>query len=319
MAQLSKHYKDRLYKYFSIRVGAYYYKKGWLKGTCPYCGREQKFGMNLSRNFCHCFRCDVRVSPIDVVMKIEGLEKYADVLSLLDNEDYSGSVYKEEKVELQEKKSGFTVPEEFRLLNQGNSTLANLARKYMKNRGFDINYLSKHGWGYCASGKYMGYIIIPFYKNNELVYFNARCFFGNGPRYNNPDTEETGIGKSFILYNWDALKMYRTIYICEGAINAQTIGDNAIASGGKAISRAQINQIIKSPVERVVILFDPDAKHYAINLAFQLVEYKKVKVIFLPEGKDVNDLGRGKNMKMVYKNHYLNHQDLMKLKLQYNV
>lgn len=28
----------------------------------------------------------------------------------------------------------------------------------------------------------------------------------------------------------------------------------------KAISRYQVNEIIKSPVERVIILFDPDAK-----------------------------------------------------------
>lgn len=33
----------------------------------------------------------------------------------------------------------------------------------------------------------------------------------------------------------------------------------------------------------------------AIDLAFKLINYKKVKVIFLPEGKDVNDIGKKKN------------------------
>ena len=43
--------------------------------------------------------------------------------------------------------------------------------------------------------------------------------------------------------------MYKTVYLCEGAINAQTMGEKGIASGGKAISRYQVNEIIKSPVE----------------------------------------------------------------------
>ena len=44
----------------------------------------------------------------------------------------------------------------------------------------------------------------------------------------------------------------------------------------------------------------PDAKEYAINLALKLVAYKKVKVVFLPDGKDVNDLGRSQTLKLVY-------------------
>ena len=172
------------------------------------------------------------------------------------------------------------------------------------------------GWGYGTKGKYFGYLIIPFHEKGQLTYFNARLFIGNGPRYNNPDTSESGLGKSFIIYNKDALEMYKTVFICEGAINAQTMGERGIASGGKAISRYQINEIIKSPVERIIILFDPDAKHNAIDLALKLVQYKKVKVVFLPEGKDVNDLGRRETLRRVYQVHYQNYQELLELKMQ---
>ena len=172
------------------------------------------------------------------------------------------------------------------------------------------------GWGYGTKGKYFGYLIIPFHEKGQLTYFNARRFIGNGPRYNNPDTSESGLGKSFIIYNKDALEMYKTVFICEGAINAQTMGERGIASGGKAISRYQINEIIKSPVERIIILFDPDAKQNAIDLALKLVQYKKVKVVFLPEGKDVNDLGRKETLRRVYQVHYQNYQELLQLKMQ---
>ena len=157
-------------------------------------------------------------------------------------------------------------------------------------------------------------MIIPFHENGKLVYFNARLFIGNGPKYNNPETSDTGLGKSFIIYNKDALSMYRMVYLCEGALNAETMGERGIASGGKAVSRYQINEIIKSPVERIIILLDPDAKDKAIELALKLVNYKKVKVVFLPEGTDVNDIGKKKTLKLVYSTPYQDYNKLLTLK-----
>ena len=108
--------------------------------------------------------------------------------------------------------------------------------------------------------------------------------------------------------------MYKTVYLCEGAINAETIGVRGIASGGKAISRYQINEIIKSPVEKIVILFDPDAKDKSIDLALKLVNFKKVKVVFLPEGEDVNSLGKATTMKYIYSVHYQDYSELLRIK-----
>ena len=315
MAQISNHLKSRLHKYFEIKLQAFDYRHGWMKSRCPFCGKEMKFGINLGLNRTNCFRCGEHPSAVDLVMHLEGLERYTDVVRFLENEQFSGYVFKEEAFELKGRKELY-LPEGFKLLNQGTSTLAKSARAYVKRRGFDIDTVSKMGWGYGTKGKYFGYLIIPFHEKGQLTYFNARLFIGNGPRYNNPDTSESGLGKSFIIYNKDALEMYKTVFICEGAINAQTMGERGIASGGKAISRYQINEIIKSPVERIIILFDPDAKHNAIDLALKLVQYKKVKVVFLPEGKDVNDLGRKETLRRVYQVHYQNYQELLQLKMQ---
>lgn len=315
MAQISNHLKSRMHKYFEIKLQAFDYRHSWMKSRCPFCGKEMKFGINLGLNRTNCFRCGEHPSAVDLVMYLEGLEKYTDVVRFLENEQFSGYVFKEEAFELKGRKELY-LPEGFKLLNQGTSMLAKSARAYVKRRGFDIDTVSKMGWGYGTKGKYFGYLIIPFHEKGQLTYFNARLFIGNGPRYNNPDTSESGLGKSFIIYNKDALEMYKTVFICEGAINAQTMGERGIASGGKAISRYQINEIIKSPVERIIILFDPDAKQNAIDLALKLVQYKKVKVVFLPEGKDVNDLGRKATLRRVYQVHYQNYQELLQLKMQ---
>ena len=78
--------------------------------------------------------------------------------------------------------------------------------------------------------------------------------------------------------------------------------------------RIQVNELLKSSCERFIILLDPDAKKYAINLALKLVAYKKVKVVFLPEGKDVNDLGRKETLRLVYQTRYQSYQDLIQIR-----
>ena len=108
--------------------------------------------------------------------------------------------------------------------------------------------------------------------------------------------------------------MYNSVFLCEGALNAQTMGEKGIASGGKKISHYQINEILRSPVKRVIILFDSDAKKEAVDLALQLVPWKKVKVIFMPDGKDVNDIGKEATLRLIYKERYLSYNELLSLK-----
>lgn len=314
MSTFTNGFKAKLKGYFIQRLGAFDYRNGWMKCTCPECGRELKYGINLSLNRTNCFRCGYNKRPLDVLMEIEHIETYSEAIKFLNNnKDFEGYEYHEEKIELKEHKQTY-LPEGFRLLNQGSSQLAKSARSYIRSRGFDPELLSRKGWGYATKGKYLGYIIIPFLSKGVLTYFNARRYCGSGPRYNNPEVSDTGLGKSFILYNHDALYMYKTIYICEGAINATVIGDKAVASGGKFVSRYQINELIKSPVERIIICLDSDAMDKAVSLASQLIDYKKVKVVQFPDGKDAADLGHKKTMKLIYGTRYINRKDLQKLK-----
>ena len=314
MAKVTQQFKTQLYNYFVKRLGAYEYRNGWLRvPVCPYCGRAQKMGVNLTTYRTNCFRCGEHPSPAQMVMDIETLDTYAELLTFLKHGDFSELSFTETKVELAEPKPVY-LPDGFRLINQGDGHIAKIIRNYLKHRGFNIDELSKHGIGYCTKGDYFGYIILPFYSNGKLTYFNARLVIGNGPRYNNPPKSVTGLGKEFLIFNEDALGLYNQIYICEGVFNALTMGERAIATMGKAISRYQLNLLIKSPVKRFVLLLDPDAKKQSIDLALKLVNFKSVKVVYLPEGKDANDIGRKEVMKLVWKTRYQNYQDLIKLK-----
>lgn len=312
--KITNQFKSRLKTYFIKRLGAFDYKHGWMKlPVCPYCHRELKMGVNLSMYRTNCFRCNEHPNPSQLVMDIEGFETYHELINFLNSGKFDELEFHEEKVELAEAKPLY-LPDSFRLLSIGDSQIARSIRSYVKGRGFSIEELCKHGVGYATKEPFFGYLIIPFYYHGQLRYYNARKVIGNGPRYNNPNKDITGLGKEFIIFNYDALEMYRSIFICEGALNALTLGDRAIATMGKAISAYQVNELLKSSCERFIILLDPDAKKYAINLALKLVAYKKVKVVFLPEGKDVNDLGRKETLRLVYQTRYQSYQDLIQIR-----
>lgn len=313
--KITNQFKSKLKTYFIKRLGAFEYRHGWMRiPTCPYCGREHKLGVNLSMYRTNCFRCNAHPSPAQLIMDIEGFTEYHELINFLNNGQFDELQFKEEKIELAESKPVY-LPDGFKLINQGTSQVARSIRSYMSSRGFTIEELSKHGIGYVATeGPFFGYLIIPYYYNGTLRYYNARNVIGQGPRYNNPNKDITGLGKEFIIFNQDALDMYSSIFICEGAINALTMGDRAIATMGKAISAYQVNQLIKSPVNRFILLLDFDARDYAINLALKLVAYKKVKVVLFKDNRDVNDLGKKAVLKMVYKTRYQSYQDLIKLR-----
>ena len=103
----------------------------------------------------------------------------------------------------------------------------------------------------------------------------------------------------------------------ESVLNAETLGNNACATGGKLVSSYQVDLLIKSPVEKLVLLLDPDGYLQAIKLALELSFYKRVKVCLLPNNMDVNSLGKRATMKTVYKTPYLPYNQLLKLKLNY--
>lgn len=312
--KVNNQFKGKIKTYLVKRLGAFEYKHGWMRiPVCPYCHRENKMGVNLSLNRCNCFRCGEHPSPIQLIMDIEKFDTIAELYKFLDSGEFNELTFKEEKIELAEPVPVY-LPEGFKNIAFGESTLAKSMRNYLIGRGFNISEASRAGIGYCSSGDLFGYLIIPFYYKGVLRYYNARNVMAKGPRYNNPNKDITGVGKEFIIFNYDALFMYKSVFICEGAINALTMGERGIATMGKSISRYQINEIIKSPVEHVIILLDHDAQDKALDLGMKLVNFKKVKVVLFPDDRDVNDLGRSKVLKMIYNTRYQNYQELVKLK-----
>lgn len=151
MSKITNEFKTKLYNYFIKSLGAYQYRRGWMKlPVCPFCHREHKMGINLSMYRTNCFRCNYHMNPAQLVMDVEGFDTYAELLKFLDNGNFTDKAFSEEKIELSDAKPVY-LPDGFKLINQGTSQVARSIRSYMSSRGFTIEELSKHGIGYVAT------------------------------------------------------------------------------------------------------------------------------------------------------------------------
>ena len=310
MAGFTKHTNNQLAAYFKQRLGLYDYRRGWMKGDCPSCKRHDKFGVNLGRNRTNCFTCGWHPKPISAVRIIENLETLNEAWNFVGT--FEGIEFLEPPVDLLEYKEN-TLPESFRLMSFGSSRYSKMARSAITKRGFDIDELTLRGVGYCTRGKYKGRIIFPYISGGQMIYFTARKFIDVGPKFMNPTTEEFGIGKKLLLYNVDSLAIYKKIYLVESVTNALTLGENALSLGGKVLSQYQKNQILLSPVDRVVFIYDPDAYWYAIHDALTIVAHKKIKIVLIEGNEDVNDIGRRETRRYEREAPWLNHNALMNL------
>lgn len=309
--------KGKLFKYFTSKLRIKKSTKGWWRCDCFNCGGNYTFGIQIESFKTHCFKCGYYSNPIGLLMKLEGFEQVNEARKFLDIQQEYDAYERIAKVEKKVTES-LDLPESFTLLMQGDSMIAKAARHYMRKRGFNIKKLSLHGVGYCSTGEYAGYIIFPYYRKGKLVYMQGRVFMGGGPKMKNPDAEKYGIGKSSLIYNEDALFIYNRIYAMESITNCLTLGDLSIGLSGKTISPMQLTKIIQSPCKSIVIILDDDALSEAYKFAMQVVHYKKVKVVHMPKGKDVNDLGKKKTMELVKKTPYSNYIDLLKGKNKIN-
>lgn len=309
--KLSREILGQLSTYFIGKLGVKPHRTGWLRqGLCPSCGKDRKFGVNVSLNRTNCFSCGFHETPMNLLIHLESLSTYNEAFVFLGAFDPTKVI--DTPLNYIKEKTG-SLPDGYRLITIGDSVTGELARKYMSKRGFDLDFLTMKGIGYCVEGPYYGRIIIPFYEEGRLIYFNARQFLNLADKHKNPSMDEFGIGKSLLMYNADCLKVYDKSYLMESAMNCLTWGDDAFGIGGKTISQYQLTRILLRKPKRLVIVLDPDAYFEAIKLGLLLSKYLKIKVLKLPTGKDVNDLGRKPVRRIELDTPWQSYQDLYRI------
>lgn len=254
--------------------------------TCPFCNhRKPKLEINLNTNDkgenpWECWVCETKGRTIRSLLKqlkISGPQAQ-EVLQY---------IKKGEEVEYQVVKT-IELPKEFQPLFTAPTTSfsANIARKYLYDRGITDNDIMKYNIGYCIAGEFNDRVIIPSYdQNNQLNFYVARSFNRSYAKYKNPE-----VSKDIIVFenliNWN-----QPIIICEGVFDAMAIRRNAIPILGKNISKALLKKIVSSKVKEIYIALDKDALKKAVKFCEQFISMGKKVYLVDMEEKDPSEMG----------------------------
>jgi len=253
---------------------------------CPFCNHKKpKLEINFNTNDkgenpWECWVCETRGRTIRSLLKqlkISGPQAQ-EVLQY---------IKKGEQVEYQIEKA-IELPKEFQPLYLAPTTSfsANIARKYLYDRGITDNDILKYNIGYCIAGEFSDRIIIPSYdQNNQLNFYVARSFNRSYAKYKNPEASKDIIVFENLI-NWN-----QPIIICEGVFDAMAIRRNAIPILGKNISKSLLKKIVTSKVKEIYIALDRDALKKAVKFCEQFISMgKKVYLVDMDE-KDPSEMG----------------------------
>ena len=266
----------------------HYESKGQISFDCPICDEDRHKG-NLEVNyFEHVYKCwscgdeNGTHGPLGKLIDKWGNKKQKKIYNLLQPEEHKPKEKRKDRLRLPE---GFTLFKDSSLVYP----VRRQAYNYLKQRGITDEMIEKYGMGFCDKGKFTGRVIIPSYDSEgELTYFIARSWNPHTKaKYMNPEAE-----KDIIIFNESLIDWNKDIFLCEGVFDALFL-PNSIAMLGKHMSELLLNTLYDKAKGNIIIALDGDAFQDGVRLYEELnggTLYGKIKVLKLPEDKDVCDL-----------------------------
>ena len=265
-----------------------------LRVDCPFCSTrtgsddiKQHLYVSLTKETCHCFRCDYSKSWIGLVMDETGLD-YAHALGeiyAVPNPVNFDRLKERLKDEGEFEQEFPDLPLDFTLLKRGivkridTGTLIGRALWYLKKRGFTPEVYEKYGIGVASS---IGYRVIIPIENN---YWQARSIYTFlKPKYINPEGESRGV-----IFNSRALDIYDEVVVCEGAFSSMAVGDNSIALVGKNPTPEKLDRLRLSRVEHFIVTIEEGAQRSMVTLADALKGFGKQVTVWLYDHGDPAD------------------------------
>jgi hypothetical protein len=186
------------------------------------------------------------------------------------------------------------------------------AMSYIKKRGITGSDIIKNNIGYCDSGKYQGYIIIPSYDEAaSLNYFVARSYYVDegAMRHKNPPMSKN------IVFNELHINWNFPVILCEGVFDALAIKRNVIPLLGKTLNDAVREKIFYKKVKDIYLCLDADALKSTVRYIEDFLR-NDINVYFVQlPGKDPNKIGFETMSKLIKGAEKVNFSDLIKLKL----
>jgi len=289
---------------------------------CPFCKdhRDRMF-VNVNRKVYFCHNCDATGTLISLIADYTQIS-YKEALDIFREydgyeqelpDDLEEEIYKRlyKAPEIEIVKTIHPLPDEFVPIEEARGKLGKEVVKYIRSRGLTLSMAERYSMGYCDGGQYDRRIIMPDFEDYELIYWQARTI-DPAPKIKllkkhyrkvmNPSlTEEQidqgmmAVSKSEIVSNIDLILDNGVAVICEGKMDAYTIGDSGAAIHGKVMSDTQFMKLVmnKDKIDVIYIMLDGDAFEYAIRIAKRLYKhFDDVYVCRMPHKEaDPNGIG----------------------------
>lgn len=265
-----------------------YENQSQVSWNCPICDEGKNKGnleINIDKSVFHCWSCgdsDGTHGTLGKLFDKFGNKKQKKMYGIL----------KPETVQIKEvKKVKLKLPESFVKFSDSSPIypVRKQAYNYLKSRGITDGMIEKYDIGFCDSGSHSGRIVVPSYNNeDELNYYIARSWDPKSrAKYKNPQEE-----KDKIIFNERLIDWNKDIYLVEGVFDSFFL-DNSIAMLGKHMSDLLFNSIYTKSNGFIIVALDGDAFKDAVKIYRTLNGgklYGKIKILKLPEDKDICDL-----------------------------
>lgn len=153
---------------------------------------------------------------------------------------------------------------------------------YLESRKIDF---TKNKFFFSLNKYFLNFVIIPFYRNGKMIFWQGRNFTENCPkkeRYSN-----CTISKENIFFNFDLIfkNTKAPLFMSEGIFDSLSIDECSSIIGSK-LTEAKI-EILKKSKRDIIFIIDKDKNG---KLLAEKVLANGWKITFTPEGsEDVND------------------------------
>lgn len=173
----------------------------------------------------------------------------------------------------------------YRIKTDGTDTWSNVALEYLEQRGIinDDNFFLSSGKTSAFEKKWYGRLIIPFYREGKLIFYQGRSFLKTKQRYENSVVS----GDSVILYGYNRLHtdIDEPLFITEGFFDCYHL--KGVAINGGDLSPAKIKVINQSRRRKIYI---PDRFGKGKPAAFSAINAGwEVSIPDTGECKDINE------------------------------
>lgn len=266
---------------------AYRHRNGWYNVCCPFC-LDHKFHLGISdKGYATCFKCGWHsVESVFSALFDCGYQKAKHI---------AHTMYKNSKHD-----SPSVLSVDFKVPSSGDG-LSKLANEYLRER---FPYLTDEAYKQMLKtyqltstrydyedALYANRVIFPNLYNGKAVSWQGRDFTGTArAKYILPKKENELIFHKNFLWGIDFVP-YDKVIVCEGVMDALSVGAGAVHTHGVKWSKAQACELMG--FKEVYICYDGDeaGEIGAKSLAKEICHRTRVKIIKL-SGHDLNSCSK---------------------------